>query len=214
MTDLPYTYTDSGKDTLAVTKDPSGNRVITVRETLGSKTHQASVYTPTGAEAVKLARAVLAAAGDTGCEVVSIDDYARAWAAAIESAARSMRDRAAEAIVSEEQRYQDTLAHDPTSAHLNGRITGLHRAREIVSAQPLLPDGEDTFDSPAATDADTFEVTQGLEHHHLRTWTTPNSDGDRIAALEEGLRQAQAAIRGLESRRTAPRRPLTPDTDH
>ena len=64
MTDLPYTYTDVDGDYLRIGKgaytayDPSSRKAV-------------SVTTPTGEDAVRVSRAVLAAASDTGCRVVS-----------------------------------------------------------------------------------------------------------------------------------------------
>lgn len=64
MTDLPYTYKDSGGSELRI-----GRGYCTASDRANHKT--VSVDTPTGEDAVAVARAVLAAAGDTGHEVIS-----------------------------------------------------------------------------------------------------------------------------------------------
>lgn len=88
MTDLPYTYTDVDGDYLRIGKgaytayDPSSRKAV-------------SVTTPTGEDAVRLAHAVLAAAGHTGHIVVSTEDSARAIRIRESVAAEDMRERAA-----------------------------------------------------------------------------------------------------------------------
>ena len=88
MTDLPYTYTDVDGDYLRIGKGaytaygPSSRKAV-------------SVTTPTGEDAVRLAHAVLAAAGHTGHIVVSTEDSARAIRIRESVAAEDMRERAA-----------------------------------------------------------------------------------------------------------------------
>lgn len=119
--DLPYTYTDSQGARLTI----DGDLIYVAIDGIGST----GVDTPTGEDAVAMARAVLAAAGDTGHEVVSIEDYARAWDAAIEAAARSMRERAA----------QEVLFQSGTRAPM--------AISEAIDALPLLPDTTEDTDS-------------------------------------------------------------------
>lgn len=111
MTDLPYTYTDVDGDYLRIGKgaytayDPSSRKAV-------------SVTTPTGEDAVAVARAVLAAAGDTGHEVVEVALVSRTLRSAEEEGARSMRERAIEALGSPQY------------------------AAAAIRALPLLPDSE------------------------------------------------------------------------
>lgn len=110
---LPYTWTDSDGDELRVV----AGHVSISKETSG----QSTVYAPTGPDAVALARAVLAAAGNAGCEVVAAEDMAKMRQAAMEAAATVMRERAAH-VVSQ----RDYAGHGEDNA-------------EAIRALPLLP---------------------------------------------------------------------------
>ncbi|MFL1427122.1 MULTISPECIES: hypothetical protein [unclassified Nocardiopsis] len=94
MSTLPYTYTDPSGDSITVNDEL--RRGLQIKETLGETAFRAAVHVPTGPDAVALARAVLAAAGNTGCEVVAAEDMAKMRRAAMEAAATVMRERAAE----------------------------------------------------------------------------------------------------------------------
>lgn len=113
MTDLPYTYTDPDDDSIAVGVD----HLVTTSGT---------VRTPTGADAAAFARAVLAAAGDTGHIVVSNAEMARWVYENRDECIRSMRERAAE------------VADQPAE------WSRLETPAERIRALPLLPDGDTT----------------------------------------------------------------------
>lgn len=83
MTDLPYTYKDSGGSELRI-----GRGYCTASDRTNHKT--VSVNAPTGEDAAEFARAVLSAAGDTGHRVVHEADLIGA-----ENAVVAMRQRAA-----------------------------------------------------------------------------------------------------------------------
>lgn len=87
-TDLPYTYTD--EDDVALRVDRG---VCTAYDRPGRAS--VSFYAPKGEDAVRLAHAVLAAAGHTGHIVVSTEDSARAIRIRESVAAEDMRERAA-----------------------------------------------------------------------------------------------------------------------
>lgn len=112
MADLPYTYTDRDGDRLIV----DATCVVIVEESDGAavSTH---VLGPGGADAVALARAVLAAAGNTGHVVVHKADLIGA-----ENAVVAMRQRAAHL----------TEYSDKTRAEIADEIRSL----------PLLPGDE------------------------------------------------------------------------
>lgn len=121
MTDLPYTYTDRDGSELRI-----GRGYCTASDRTNHKT--VSVDTPTGADAVDLARAVLA--GDTGHVVISqarlaeLNDRIAYSDTHVANAARSMRERAAEAALD-----------DPTADY---------DIRRQIRALPLLPDDDTT----------------------------------------------------------------------
>ncbi len=87
--DLPYIHTH---------QDADGTEVITTvaHDLLMISAAGKSMWTcpPTGPDAVAFARAVLAAAGDTGHEVVSVASVSELARSAEEEGARSMRERA------------------------------------------------------------------------------------------------------------------------
>lgn len=86
--ELPYTYTDAATLTI-------DNTTGTWQISVWDDSEGASINAPTGPDAVALARAVLAAAGDTGHVVVEEAQVARQFKAEAAIAARSMRERAA-----------------------------------------------------------------------------------------------------------------------
>jgi hypothetical protein len=51
----------------------------------------------------------------------------------IDAHVQAERERIAAAIWDDEQRCQSAIVDDPTSVHLNGRLAGLQRARDIAS---------------------------------------------------------------------------------
>lgn len=129
MSEKPYTYTDVDGDYLRVGKgaytayDPSAQQAV-------------SVNTPTGEDAVALARAILTAAGDTKHRVVSEEWLTTVIKINREDAARSMRDRA------------DTAARQ---AVVVDRPLNLAEQRaSIVAAIRLLPLMADAPDTEAA----------------------------------------------------------------
>ena len=113
MTDLPYTYTDFDGDQMIVS--PSW---ITI--------HDAGVHAPSGDDAVALARAILAAAGNTGHEVVSEHQMEWRLRNAGTNCARSMRERALEEIQPRWDLHPDTQ----------------HETKRVIRALPLIPDGD------------------------------------------------------------------------
>lgn len=124
---LPHTYTDEADHTLKVTALP-GPRLVTktllpTEDEQGAIEHVASVTAPKGEDAVALAKAVLEAAGDTGCEVISARDSARAIRIRESIAADQMRDRIADLL--ETHGVTDALA-------------------EEIDRLPLTPDSDDT----------------------------------------------------------------------
>lgn len=209
MTDhLPYTYTDDDGDRLHVNHHISfiaGSDVL-------------SMEPPTGEDAVALARAVLAAAGDTGHLVVSVEDSSRAIRIREALAAEDMRHRYSQAI-------SDLL-------ELYGASAALINDAGRLECLPLTPD-EDTDDEnplcPAMSPTSDTHVPYGCEgaaghegeHHALKGAVTWESDPDlasriteleelvadqanaleghsrAIADLREQMSSAQAAIRGL-----------------
>lgn len=114
MTDLPYTYTDVEGDVLRV----DGGYITAFGD--GSDGESAGVHAPQGAEAATLARAVLAAAGNTEHRVVHVADLTGA-----ENAVIAMRQRAA---------YLVEYSPDMSRADLV----------EAIRALPLLDGEEDT----------------------------------------------------------------------
>lgn len=124
MTDLPYTYTEPNGDSLRMFSD-GPDLVVTVRQDGGART----VVVPRE-ETPNLARAVLAAAGDTGHVVISqarlaeLNDRIACSDTHVANAARSMRERAAEAALD-----------DPTADY---------DIRRQIRALPLLPDDDTT----------------------------------------------------------------------
>lgn len=147
-----HTYTDEADHTLKVTALP-GPRLVTktllpTEDEQGVIEHVASVTAPKGADAVALAKAVLEAAGDTGCEVISTEELAQLRRESI--AADQMRDRIADLL--ETHGMTDALA-------------------EEIDRLPLLPDEETTevrhttdpeayIDAVAdALTADNFDIT-------------------------------------------------------
>src|SRR5690625_2986915 len=90
MTDyLPYTYTDDDGDRLHI--NHPGISFIAGSDVL-------SMEPPTGEDAVALARAILAAAGNTGHIVVSTEDSSRAIRIREALAAEDMRHRYSQAL--------------------------------------------------------------------------------------------------------------------
>ncbi|QVJ03023.1 hypothetical protein KGD82_13390 [Nocardiopsis eucommiae] len=210
MADLPYNHTDLNDTRLTVTDSLIG--LVAVGE--GTIT----THAPTGADAVALARAILAAAGDTGHIVVNNAEMARWVYENRDECIRSMRERAAEAVV----RHQDGLNEDP---------------EEAIRALPLLPDGDgdtlkcagmfsggegvpDLCDGLAGHDGDCpplpaedFDAGWPAGHTHARADEARISELEKqvadLAALVHGhgedIGQAQAAIRGLGKQRTARR---------
>ena len=118
-TGLPYTWTDPQGARLTV----DGELIYVAIDGIGST----GVDTPTGADAVALARAVLAAAGDTDHMVVSIQDSERTIRIRESIAAETMRDQVVDLLV------QD----NPLAALFNPL---LQRIRNL----PLLPDAKTT----------------------------------------------------------------------
>lgn len=92
MTELPYTYTDRDGDELRIVRDDNHGYVSVSKEATGP----ASVYAPTGEDAVDVVRAVLAAAGDTGHMVLSAGEIEKIRRASELRGAVSMRERAVE----------------------------------------------------------------------------------------------------------------------
>lgn len=176
MTELPYTYTDRDGAELRI-----GRGYCTASDRTNHKT--VSVNTPTGEDAVALAHTVLAAAGDTGHEVVEEGLVSRSLRSAEEEGARSMRERIADAM---EVEY------------------GLLAAR-MVETMPLLPD-EDTAGHEGEHHALKGSVTwqDGLASRvtELEALVTDQANAleghsRAIADLREQMSSAQAAIRGL-----------------
>ena len=151
MTDLPYTYADADGDYLRIGKgaytayDPSAQQAV-------------SVNTPTGEDAVAMARAVLAAAGDTGHRVISTEDLARFERKAAEvgagAAARSMRDRAAE------------VADQPAE------WSRLESPGDRIRALPLLADDENPVDpqDKAPRDTELIQQVRALVKRYGAPW--------------------------------------------
>lgn len=115
-----FTYNDEACDRLRITADP-GPRIVTTtfgREDDPDST--ASVTAPRGQHAVALAEAVLAAGGVTGYRVISQEELQRfVIHRAEQKGARSMRDRAIEALGSPQY------------------------AAAAIRALPLLPDSDE-----------------------------------------------------------------------
>jgi len=134
---VPHTYVDDADNTLTITARP-GPRLVT-RTTIPTEDdqdvieHVASVTAPKGADAVELARAILAAAGDTGHMVVSIQDSERTIRIRESIAAETMRDRAAETA------YHDLSTENAEMA-------------DAIRALPLLP--AETAREPLTADTD------------------------------------------------------------
>lgn len=183
MTDLPYTYTDSGEDTLAVTKDPSGNRVITVREAFGGKKHKATVYAPTGEAAVALARAVLSAAGDTGHEVISAEELGRIIADAKQETRRQLDEAHSEIRQLLQQRSD--LRKERGGAFEKGARSMRERAAEIAETP-----GEW---SRLETSAD-----------RIRALSLIPSDGDTVEAQGDLTEEARVALDAVRDGRQYP----------
>lgn len=191
--DLPYTYTDVDGDRLAVfgADIPGKGKGVNLR------TDPSGCSVP-AEDAPALARAILAAAGDTGHEVVSEHQIqfriSMAMANAASGAARSMRERAA------------ACAEDDPTADYDIK-------RQIL-ALPLLPDDGD--ETPPVED---FDAGWSAGHTHARADEARISELEKqvadLAALVHGhgedIGQAQAAIRGLGKQRTA--RPYNAWTD-
>lgn len=123
-----YDFTDRDGDGLRVTHDGSNGYVAVSKET-----GPAAVYAPTGADAVALARAVLAAAGDTGHVVLSRSEIDEFLVTGRKIGARSMRERAA------------------TTVELYGEWSRLETPADRIRALPLFPD----VPRPAPLTADT-----------------------------------------------------------
>lgn len=51
----------------------------------------------------------------------------------LEEENQQLRDSIASQIFADEQKCQEAIDKDPTSEHLNGRLAGLQRARDIVN---------------------------------------------------------------------------------
>lgn len=118
MTDLPYTYTEPNGDSLRMFSD-GPDLVVTVRQDGGART----VVVPRE-ETPNLARAVLAAAGDTGHEVLSVEEIGQIIEDSTAIGARSMQERAA------------ACAEDDPTADYD--------IRRQIRALPLLPDDDTT----------------------------------------------------------------------
>lgn len=183
MSDLPYTYTDEGSE-LTVT-----DMEISVYE--DSEPRASRVNIPQGADAVALARAILATDGNTGHIVVSSEendavrargfeltsevrqllqqrtDLRKERDTMFEEGARWMREQAADRFVSHEQALQRDIALDPTSEHLNGRLSGLQFARTVITDLPLLPGGDDTVEAREET-ARTIRIRESIAADSMR----------------------------------------------
>jgi len=177
----------------------------------------ASVATPTGEDAVEVARAILAAAGNTGHEVVSEHQMEWRLRNAGTNCARSMRSR-----------YSASLSD---LLELHGASDALIADAGRLDCLPLTPD-EDTDDEPPCLamsptpDTHVPYECEGAaghegEHHALKgavTWESEPDLASRITELEElaadqvdalekhsraiadlrtHMSGAQAAIRGL-----------------
>jgi len=127
-----HTYVDEADNTLTITDRP-GPRLVTkmllpTDDEQGAVEHVASVTAPKGPDAVEMACAVLAAAGDTGFEVVSSKELAQL------RRERSLRDSACLEAV---RAFRDLAAQEV--------LIDTHRApmaiSEAIAALPLIPDG-------------------------------------------------------------------------
>ena len=158
---LPYSHAAVDGDYLRIGKsaytayDPSGQQSV-------------SVNTPTGADAVAMPRAVLAAAGDTGYAVVDVARTNNLMRMSKEYGARSMRERAIEEI----RRTWPWMSDSRPPSEKCATVTA------AVRALPLLP-----------SDGDTVEVQDGARIT-LRTDPAPESDASRM--LSE-IRERHAA---------------------
>ncbi|GAA0972584.1 hypothetical protein Q7689_00145 [Nocardiopsis tropica] len=125
---LPHTYTDDDGDALRV-----GHGTYTAYDALSG--HSVGITAPTGQNAVELARAILAAAGDTGHVVVSIQGSERTIRIRESIAAETMRERAAETA------YHDLSTENAEMA-------------DAIRKLPLLPDGVAALRNAAAIHAE------------------------------------------------------------
>lgn len=210
MTDhLPYTYTD-----------PDTGYTLSVSSTHLRIIDDDRVYdempAPTGEDAVALARAVLAAGGNTGHLVVSTEDSSRAIRIREALAAEDMRHRYSEAL-------SDLLElHGASDALINdaGRLDCLPLTPDTDDENPLCPAMSPTSDTHVPYECEGTAGHEG-EHHALKGAVTWESDpdlasritelealaADQVDALEKHSRAiadlrthmngAQAAIRGL-----------------
>jgi hypothetical protein len=120
VADLPYTYTDSDGVALRVDRG-----IYTAYDRPGRTS--VSVYAPKGDNAVRMARAILAADGHTRHRVISVAEIERHLSADAQDSARSMRERAA--------RWMENTGYTVSAAEIRGL--------------PLLPDGDDTVSDKA-----------------------------------------------------------------
>ena len=169
-----------------IIKTSDGNEIAVYEHTialrwlnhLGRPVREHAVNVPEGEAAVELARAVLAAAGDTGHLVVSTEESARTIRIRQSIVAEDMRDRVIAGVV-------DLLeTHGTTDALLNDV--------ERLRALPLLPDGDvkGAVGEKTCTSKSTFMEegatwSCGLAHGHLemhespggkRQWTDSGAD--------------------------------------
>ena len=197
MTDLPYTYTD--EDDVALRVDRG---VCTAYDRPGRVS--VSFYAPKGEYAVRLARAVLAAAGDTGHEVVEVASVSHAIRSAEEEVARltSERDRLRTAWESA-RRGRTQARAQLADARRYVRILGEQRAdlrREVRAAETRLPE-DDTVEPDGTDTTPVYESPQELaqEIEQLRTaLKTAEADRDRYLA-----ENATAYSQGVEDMRDA-----------
>jgi len=186
---LPHTWTDDADNTLTITARP-GPRLVT-RTTIPTEDdqdvieHVASVTAPKGADAVEMASAVLAAAGDTGHEVARTDEIdayrarsARGFEltcevrrlrqerdAAFEKGARSMRDLAAQEVLIDTHRVPMAIS-------------------EAIAALPLLPD--DPARTPLTADTDALCADQCPRGHAHSCARSPKHYGPHRDVKQKG----------------------------
>ena len=183
-------------------------------------------------------------ASETPSEQPARSDYDTEFAALLakEDAARSMCERALKALDAApdgtdlESLFRSLPLLPDDEPKKSGRVESLeidgkqvypktdldqHATRDIATALPLLPDEAEATDTAPV---EGFDAGWTAGHTHAR------ADEARITELEkqvadlsdlvhghgEDIGQAKAAIQGLGSQRTAPRRgsKFTPDTDH
>lgn len=183
MTDLPYTYTDSDRARLVVSR--TGRIEVTEVDDGDSDVVQAHaiVSAPTGADAVEFVRAVLAAAGDTEHRVVSQEELqGLVIHRAEQKGARSMQERAA--AIPATIGTQD--------------LNSMRVVYEQIRALPLLPDGEvahsDGSQQPSETPneqpAEEFDAGWAAGHAHA------SADEARIAELEKQVKDLSDLVHG------------------